>query len=415
MSCNHPYGGCALFFFMLLSEYFLRFLRFLYGKVMSKAQKLDQLIGVLYETVLEPSRLSEAVELCWRFAGGADGHLATFTNNLATSGVIPGLSQISHSPVSIADYENYYCKIDPRLKPLSEKALHEWSSCNQTFSQSFVDHNEFYQDFYIAHGLRYAMSALIDDFDRRYYLVVQRAVGQKPFELAHQLAAQRFSVHLQRTLRLQHHTQELQTKVELGAMALDVVVYPMFIVDNKGFILHLNAEAERLLADPASGLAGKSGFLNCIDLDAKSRLTDLISKATAYPAMGGGLFLMGSQVRQLFVTPLPAVSPLSQDWQMPLALVLLTDADKNISTLQFVGQLYDFSAAEIRLASALLACKSLQVFAQEVGLTQNTVRSQLKNLFGKTGVHSQSELIALLSRGPPLQNDIGLISRIPTR
>lgn len=105
----------------------------------------------------------------------------------------------------------------------------------------------------------------------------------------------------------------------------------------------------------------------------------------------------------MFVTPLPASSPFAQDWQMPLALVLVMDAGKPLSPLQLLGKLYDLSPAELRVASALLAGSSPEEYAQQAGVTLNTVRSQLKNLFSKTGTHRQSELVAVLSRVPPLK------------
>lgn len=67
-----------------------------------------------------------------------------------------------------------------------------------------------------------------------------RAVDQQPFDYTEQLDAQRFSGHLQRALRLQKHTQNLQAKAELGARAIDALALSMLILDSKGVILHLN-------------------------------------------------------------------------------------------------------------------------------------------------------------------------------
>jgi DNA-binding CsgD family transcriptional regulator len=68
-----------------------------------------------------------------------------------------------------------------------------------------------------------------------------------------------------------------------------------------------------------------------------------------------------------------------------------------------MGKLYDLSPAELRVATALLAGKSPGEYANEAGLTLHTVRSQLKNLFSKTYTRRQSELVALLSKLPPLR------------
>jgi DNA-binding CsgD family transcriptional regulator len=284
-------------------------------------------------------------------------------------------------------------------------AVDEWIPCHHTYDQKFVNHSEFCQDFLLYYGCRYVMGAWIDDYeDHHNQLIVLRAVGQQPFEPAEQQAAQRYSGHLQRALRLQKHTQNLHDKIELGAMAIDALALSMLIVDGKGVILHLNAGAERLLSSRVSGLTGNAGRLSAADPTNKNRLAALIFAATGYPAMGGAMFLNGEQNRQVFITPLPAASPFAKDWQTPLALVLVIEAGNTLSTLQLLGKLYDLTPAELRVASALLDGNSPEEYAQQAGVTQNTVSSQLKSLFRKTGTRRQSELVALLSRVPPLQS-----------
>jgi len=371
---------------------------------MTDDKQLDHLIGVLYETALDPSRWGEAVGLCGHYAGGVDAHLLTIDKNTNIPIASVFAATFFDSQVG-ADYANYYIAIDPRRNILRDAAVHEWLCCHHTFNQNFVSRSEFFQDFFITVGARYAMVALVDDSeDHQSIIGVSRAVGQQPFEPAEQLAAQRFSGHLQRALRLQRHTQSLHTKAELGARAIDALALSMLIVDGKGVILHLNAGAERLLNSRVSGLACKSERLSTAHPTNKNRLAALIAAATGYPAVGGAMFLSGEETRQVFVTPLPAASPFAQDWQTPLALVLVMEAGKNLSTLQLLGKLYDLSPTELRVASALLTGKSPEEYAQEAGVTLNTVRSQLKSLFRKTGTCRQSELVAVLSRIPPLQN-----------
>ncbi|MDD1643095.1 MAG: hypothetical protein LUQ29_07505, partial [Methylococcaceae bacterium] len=48
---------------------------------MTDDKQLDHLIGVLYETALDPSRWEEAVGLCGHYAGGVDAHLLTIDKN----------------------------------------------------------------------------------------------------------------------------------------------------------------------------------------------------------------------------------------------------------------------------------------------------------------------------------------------
>lgn len=248
------------------------------------------------------------------------------------------------------------------------------------------------------------MGAWIDDSSTTHTLLgLHRNIDQTEFSNVERMSAQRFSGHLQRALRLQAHTQSLQAKAELGARAIDALASATLIVNNTGTILHLNTAAQHLLNSQTCELSSKTGRLSAIHSVNAIRLSALILGATGFPAVAGAMFLNGAEPRQVFVTPLPATSPINQDWQTPLALILVIENGKVLSPLHLLGRLYDLSAAELRVSSALLAGKSPEEYAQEAGITLNTVRTQLKSLFRKTGTHRQSELVAMLSRLPPLR------------
>lgn len=372
---------------------------------MTDDKQLDYLISVLYETALDPNRWQEAVKLCGYYMGGVEGQLSTIDKkrNILITYLI---SDTTFSLQGTADFANYYFPLDPRLSGLFGGAVGEWRCCHHYHDQNFVDRSEFYQDFLIPNSVRYGMCAIVVDNDDYFTTFGSiRAVDQTPFDTANIVAAQRIGSHMQRTLYLQKHTQNLQTKAALGARAIDALALSMLIVDGKGIILHLNTGAECLLNSRNSGISCKNNRLLAADYACRDRLTALIAEATGYPAVGGAIFLSGEQTRQLFVTPLPAASPFAQDWQRPLALVLVMETGKSLLALQLQAALYDLSPAELRVASALLTGKSPEEYALEAGVTMNTVRTQLKNLFSKTGTHRQSELVAVLSSVPPLQID----------
>jgi len=65
---------------------------------------------------------------------------------------------------------------------------------------------------------------------------------------------------------------------------------------------------------------------------------------------------------------------------------------------------YGLSAMEADLAARLLADHSLDEIAAQRGVTRETLRSQLKSLFYKTGVTRQSSLVRLLATFPVARN-----------
>lgn len=373
---------------------------------MTDDKQLDYLIGMLYETVLNPTLWSETLGLCASYTDSTAAHMLVIDKQFSH----PVFSSFGGDVMNLENesaYIDHYMSVDPRMTSnmMNNAAVHEWRCCHNYLSNQVISRSEFYQDYLIPNGGRHSMGAYVDDnMDQHTLIGLIRTVDQPPFGNEEQMAAQRFSGHLQRALRLQRHTQNLHTKAELGARAIDALALSMVIVDSKGVILHLNVGAERLLNSRVCSLNSYAGRLSTVYPSDKNKLFALIIKATNYPAVGGAMFLTGEQTRQVFVTPLPAASSFAQDWQRPLALVFVMEVGKNIPALHMLGALYGLSPAELRVAAALLVGKSPEEYALESGVTMNTVRTQLKNLFQKTGTHRQSELVAVLSKAPPLHN-----------
>jgi DNA-binding CsgD family transcriptional regulator len=57
---------------------------------------------------------------------------------------------------------------------------------------------------------------------------------------------------------------------------------------------------------------------------------------------------------------------------------------------------FDLTPAEARVASLLVAGKSVKQVATDLAVSSSTVRTQLKNVFAKTGTHRQADLVRVL-------------------
>ena len=63
-----------------------------------------------------------------------------------------------------------------------------------------------------------------------------------------------------------------------------------------------------------------------------------------------------------------------------------------------VRDLFCLTEAEAEIACELAQGLSLSDIARSVGVSVNTIRSQLKGIFAKTGTHKQIEVVALMAR-----------------
>ncbi len=81
--------------------------------------------------------------------------------------------------------------------------------------------------------------------------------------------------------------------------------------------------------------------------------------------------------------------------------MFITDPDQKApARADTLRTLFRLTPAEVKLATVLLEGKSLSEAANLNQVGRETVRSQLKSIFIKTGTRRQSELIGLLLKVP---------------
>jgi len=81
------------------------------------------------------------------------------------------------------------------------------------------------------------------------------------------------------------------------------------------------------------------------------------------------------------------------------AMVTITDlASRQYPSAERLRAVFHFSAAEARLALALLEHFSLVDAARTLDVSHETLRSQLKGMLAKTGTRNQAELIDLIRK-----------------
>ncbi|QDC02171.1 helix-turn-helix transcriptional regulator [Mesorhizobium sp. 8] len=104
---------------------------------------------------------------------------------------------------------------------------------------------------------------------------------------------------------------------------------------------------------------------------------------------------------QIGLVPLPKrVEIRSPFYGRPLFLLVLRNLSKpaETDTMDELGAAFGLTRAERRLCEMLLRGNSLKESADMLEIAFETARQRLKAIFHKTGIHKQSELIALLGR-----------------
>jgi DNA-binding CsgD family transcriptional regulator len=231
--------------------------------------------------------------------------------------------------------------------------------------------------------------------------------GAEPLKDHGQCLLRFLAPHLQRAVQLFVRLCALDARAQAAEDALDRIPLGVALVSAKGKVLRLNRTAEAIVASGDGLWVGRNG-LRAAGFDETRSLQRLIAEAAA-TAVGDGMCAGGaiSLSRPSGAQPLPVlVAPTSGKrladgpcWPAAIVFIGYPEQEAQDPT-GLLRRLYGMTPAEASLASILLQGRDLTEAARELGVTMNTVRTQLRCVFDKTGARRQAELVRILLRGP---------------
>jgi DNA-binding CsgD family transcriptional regulator len=206
---------------------------------------------------------------------------------------------------------------------------------------------------------------------------------------------------MQRAFKLHFRFSELNTRSVGLEAALDMLPTGVIFLGTKGEVVLMNRSARAFVAERDGLLAARDG-LRAERLDESTMLgkaiLQAISTSNGTGLAAGGTVLVSRRTRpplQIQISPIRnSVVQTSQ----PIAAVafVLDPLRRERPAQEVLRALYGLTPAECRVALLLGDGHAPGKIAGMVGVSDNTVRSQIKSIFSKTGVKRQGELIRLL-------------------
>jgi DNA-binding CsgD family transcriptional regulator len=182
--------------------------------------------------------------------------------------------------------------------------------------------------------------------------------------------------------------------------ALQLVHQAALALDRAGAVLGMNPAAEQMFDDEFR-VRNRRVFLR--DKKARAALDSFIQQMQATPDTAAlpaaPIIVHRERKRPLIIRILPVHGAARAPFIGARALLALSDLDLEAKLEPTaVAKAFGLSPAEKALASLLGSGSSPRQAAEKLGITYETARTQLKAIFAKTGVHRQSELVALLTK-----------------
>jgi DNA-binding CsgD family transcriptional regulator len=245
-------------------------------------------------------------------------------------------------------------------------------------------------------------------------MVVYRRKGCRPLGPADVALLDLLVPHLGRAYAIHSRLGDARHEQSALREVLDRFPSGVILLDKDSRVVLANRSADQILAQ-ADGIHLDRGRPRLDDTHQDRDFQQLLTEAVQTRALRGHshgrtLSLTRPSGRRSYasmVGPLLAPPP-GTNLREAVAILFLSDPDgSQISTTEVLEGLYDLTPAEADLLRLLAEGRSLEEVAGRRGVTMNTARSQLKQVFAKTETRRQGELVRLVLTGVASLGDDG--------
>ena len=380
---------------------------------MSELEKFSQVLSILYEAAAEP--------VLWtQFLDELNTALQAGHACVTAVGREPSQHRVllqGYTPEEERAYREYYRDLDVVLQSLIERHAREayWHGSAETLvPPATMERTELYNDFMLPAGVHHG--GIVSQRGRGDYSMVGLAVWrdrrEKPFEPNELKILEMLGPHLEQGFALNVHLSQLRAEKECLKAGLDASSIALIGLDARGSVMTISDAAQRLVY-AHDGLEMTDRALKASDAVSDRKLQALISHAVALATRtdAGGLVreapaTWAVQVRRMGKRPLRVVvfpfrSELPLLGTRPAVLLFVSDPQAAFpSRSEVAQQLFSLSAIQGKLADLLVSGVDLKAAAIQLGITYDSARFQLKEVFRRTGTHKQSELTRTLMEIP---------------
>jgi DNA-binding CsgD family transcriptional regulator len=359
-----------------------------------------RLLGLIYEAALAPDK--------WQhFLNELGAIMDAHGLNLSCIDASRGLRFVAHArfdPGFVDEYRKYYGQLDPWLQEAKRSG---WllpgvvDLGEKLVPPATLKQTEFYCDFARHSRFIGGIAALFESDATLMALSISQydfgQFGAADIELVNALLP-----HLRRATQVHQKLDAAEGVTFARVHALDCVSHGIFLLSAAGKVLYANRAANEILR-ASDGLRMDQGELRASTPLETSALRAAI--AFARRTIDGAIEAGSSTLTFSRCSGRPmtgVVAPLTRAGvrEGPAAArvaVFVTDPDKmRVPEQGTLARLFDLTPAEARLVQGLTAGYTLEESAGQLGISVETARKRLRDVFVKTDTHRQSDLVRLV-------------------
>lgn len=362
-------------------------------------QELSNLLAALYDAAADPSLWEPFIEQLAGKTGATSGALLILDYEHSNYSLSTSWRMASDS---IRLYQEHYHSLDIWAQRGLVNPVGYVLSSQSLCPASEIQETEIYNDYMLQAGIEHGMFTILENNKSCAASVsLYRDRSHKEFSESNLHVLRFLTPHLQRAFKLYFQLSEAKAHSAGVEAAFDMLPTGLLLLDSKGKIIFMNRTAASTVAQ-SDGLLVIEKHLRAERSEESDRMTAMVDSAvslsTKATMSAGGAMLVSRRTRlPLHVVISPVRNTRLRTFQKIAAVAFVNDPLRSQRPVEAVlRQLYGLTSAECRVALLLSDVHSPRAIAERIGVTENTVRSQIKSIYAKTGVRRQSELIRLL-------------------
>jgi DNA-binding CsgD family transcriptional regulator len=344
------------------------------------------------DAALDPQLWTKAMDDVSRFAKASGATL------LPVRGRMPDVP----TSASLADGIQIYFRDGWHLKDERERGLPIMRERGIFTDQDFASREEtqksdYYQGFLATFDANWSAGIGIKIADEEWALMLQRGDRSGPFELTEQKNLLQLAGPLQQAALVAH---SLSFGRAMGvADAFDMVGRASLLIDRYGKVLRANRQAERHIG---THLLVSRGELSCFRGQETNELRKMVhGLCFGLDRISAGVrsvVISRKERRPLLVQGVALENGAGDYFGAARAVLLIVDPFREQESVPAaeIRRGLGLTKAEATLLMLLHADVSLPQAAEQLGVSYETVRTQLKSIFDRTGVRRQSEALHLV-------------------
>lgn len=364
---------------------------------MSGAEDLaNDLIATIYAALLKEVSWQSFLD---KLNGACPGALSTlfFHELRGNTGALAYVSGSEGREKALEQYESYYSSLNPWMRkvgitPIGKGIIGEEIVARETFNRS-----EYYNDYIRRNGLETGIGLTLYR-DKACYFLLSMLTDDKDVDrnLDRAEILTRIAPHLKRVFRYYRSGDFYAAALDLGEGIGDGSGIGLILVNDDLRVVRTSAAGRQALAAGEPVGLDAMGRVRFNNPDLQSSLRLMLDHRRS----GHGTEIVHgpkSAVRLIRV----GGSRSLEFFAGPIVAILVGGAHGGIKpALQGLIASHGLSPAEARVFAGITTGRSLTEIAQAAGVKRETVRSQLKSIFAKTGTASQADIVRLAAGLP---------------